>query len=264
MPDYQKGKVYRILQDGTKTVYIGSTTQELSARMGQHRKGLVNYPNMKLYKLMAEVGVDRFTIELIVDVPCDRREILNRAEGEQIRLHGTITDGCNQNVAGRNAVEYRQIPEVKAKRAALWQTPEVKAKDAARKQTPEYKAKAAARMQTPEYKTKQVARQQNPEYKARAAARKQTLEVKARTAAYNQTHEVKAKRAARKQTLEYKAKAAAYEQLPEVKAQTAARHQTPEYKAKAAARRQTPEFKAKRAEYMRLKRAAAVEAAPVI
>ena len=73
-----------------------------------------------------------------------------------------------------------------------------------------------------------------------------------------------AKRAARKQTLEYKAKAAAYEQLPEVKAQTAARHQTPEYKAKAAARRQTPEFKAKRAEYMRLKRAAAVEAAPVI
>ena len=169
MPDYQKGKVYRILQDATKTVYIGSTTQELSARMGQHRKGLVHNPQFKLYALMAEVGVDRFSIELIVDVPCDRREILNRAEGEQIRLYDTIAAGANQKVAGRTRTEYDQLPEVKAKNAARKQTPEYKAKDAARWQTPEVKAKAAARMQTPEYKTKQVARQQTPEFKAKRA-----------------------------------------------------------------------------------------------
>ena len=40
MPDYSKGKVYRILQDNDKTVYIGSTTQPLSARLAQHRKGI--------------------------------------------------------------------------------------------------------------------------------------------------------------------------------------------------------------------------------
>ena len=182
MPDYQKGKVYRILQDNEKTVYIGSTTQELSARMGQHRKGPKQHPTLKLYKLMAEVGVDRFTIELIVDVPCDRREILNRAEGEQIRLHGTIIAGANQFLPGRTPSEYRQLPERKAKNAAYMrnrmqtpeqkehkQSPEYKAKAMEHRQTPEYKAKAAARMQTPEYKEKDMARRQTPEYKVKKA-----------------------------------------------------------------------------------------------
>ena len=173
MIDYQQGKVYRILQDGTKTVYIGSTTQTLSQRMAGHRKAMKHWPGRKLYTLMAEVGVDRFTIELIVDCPCERREILNRAEGEQIRLHCTNAEGsrCNQNVAGRTAAEYVRLPEVKTKKAALWQNPEYKAKAVARVQTPEYKAKAAERRQTPEYKAKNAARIQTPEYKAKAAAR---------------------------------------------------------------------------------------------
>ena len=196
MPNYQKGKVYRILQDGTKTVYIGSTTQELSARMGGHRKGLVHYPNLKLYQLMAEVGVDRFSIELIVDVPCDRREILNRAEGEQIRLHGTIADGCNQNVAGRTRTEYDQLPEVKAKKTARRQTPEYKAKAAAYFQNPEVKAKAAARQQNPEYKTKAAAYQQKPEYKAKHAARMQNHEYKAKYVEYQRLYRQRKRAAA--------------------------------------------------------------------
>ena len=182
MPDYQKGKVYRILQDNEKTVYIGSTTQELSARMGQHRKGPKQHPTLKLYKLMAEVGVDRFSIELIVDVPCDRREILNRAEGEQIRLHGTIVEGANQFMAGRTMAEYDHLPEVKAKRAARQRTPEYKTKAAAYKQIPEYKTKAAARQQTPEYKTKRAEYTLTPEYKANNAERQQTPEYKAKAA----------------------------------------------------------------------------------
>jgi len=185
MPDYQQGKVYRILQDGVKTVYIGSTCQTLSARMGQHRKGLTKYPNWKLYKLMAEVGVDHFSIELIVDCPCDRREILNRAEGEQIRIHGTIAEGGNKCLAGRTRAEYRQSPEGKAKQAENDQLPERKAYHAEYRNRPESKAKMSEYMRRPEVKVKQAEYLQRPGVKAKQAAKQ---------AEYNQRPEIKAKK----------------------------------------------------------------------
>ena len=61
-----------------------------------------HWPDRKLYKLMAEVGVEHFSVELIIDCPCDRREVLLRAEGEQIRLHKTAEEGCNAKMAGRS------------------------------------------------------------------------------------------------------------------------------------------------------------------
>ena len=210
MPDYQKGKVYRILQDNEKTVYIGSTTQELSARMGQHRKGLVNYPHLKLYKLMAEVGVDRFTIELIVDCPCERREILTRAEGEQIRLHGTIADGCNQNVAGQTIAEYEQLPENRARRLERGRQPERKAHVAAYRNRPEVKAKRAENARRPEIKAKMAEIDQRPERKEKKREYRQLPEVKAKWAAYRQLPEIRAKQAE-------------YDQRPEVKAMKAER-----------------------------------------
>ena len=104
--DYSKGKVYRILQDNDKTVYIGSTTQPLSARMAGHRKGIKKWPTRKLYNLMAEVGVDHFSIELVIDFPCDRGEQLRAEEGRHIRLNKTAGEGANVKVAGRTQKEY--------------------------------------------------------------------------------------------------------------------------------------------------------------
>ena len=168
MPDYQKGKVYRILQDNGKTVYIGSTTQDLSARMASHRKNVKCHPERKLSTVMAEVGVGHFSIELIVDCPCDRREILNRAEGEQIRLHDTIADGCNMAIAGRTHAEYWQTV-YKAKYIANCQTPMFKAKDAERRKTPKYVDKRVAYQQTPQCKAKRIEREKTPEFKAKRA-----------------------------------------------------------------------------------------------
>ena len=37
MPDYMKGKIYRIVSDTNGLAYYGSTTGKLSARMAQHR-----------------------------------------------------------------------------------------------------------------------------------------------------------------------------------------------------------------------------------
>ena len=109
MPDYSKGKVYRILQDNDKTVYIGSTTQPLSARMAGHRKEIKRKPHLKLYTLMAAVGVDRFSIELVADFPCERLEQLHAEEGRHIRLNKTAEEGANKLIAGRTHKETSAI-----------------------------------------------------------------------------------------------------------------------------------------------------------
>jgi len=45
MPDYQKGKIYKIVCNETGLVYIGSTTQALSQRLQGHKK---NYKTFKV------------------------------------------------------------------------------------------------------------------------------------------------------------------------------------------------------------------------
>ena len=101
--DYANGKVYciRNSKDIDKMVYIGSTCQPLSARMAQHRKGIVHYPNSKIYKLMGEVGIEHFHIELLADFPCQRRDQLEAEEGRYMRLYKMLDEGCNMQIAGQ-------------------------------------------------------------------------------------------------------------------------------------------------------------------
>ena len=38
MPNYQNGKIYKLVCDDPEKIYIGSTTQRLSARLSSHKK----------------------------------------------------------------------------------------------------------------------------------------------------------------------------------------------------------------------------------
>lgn len=127
MPDYSKGKVYRILQDNDKTVYIGSTVQPLSARMAGHRKKAKLTPDRKIYKLMNEVGVDHFSIELVCDFPCERLEQLVAEEGRQVRLHNTLNEGGNHQMPGLSKEEQRKVACDYAKNYAKAHRDEIKA-----------------------------------------------------------------------------------------------------------------------------------------
>ena len=108
MPDYANGKIYciRSLTDNDRIVYIGSTVRPLSERMSAHRKAIVQKSNTKFYKLMAEVGVEHFHIELITNFPCETKEQLVAEEGRHIRLNDTINNGVNSNMAGRSPRQY--------------------------------------------------------------------------------------------------------------------------------------------------------------
>ena len=119
-PNFQNGKIYclRVRNDGDKIVYVGSTVRPLSERMGEHRKNVKVHPERKVYKLLAEVGVDNVYIELMHAFPCNTREELHAEEGRHMRIHRTaIEGGCNVKVAGRKAPEFRaEHPEIQQTR----------------------------------------------------------------------------------------------------------------------------------------------------
>ena len=97
MPNFQNGKIYAIRSHQTEQVYVGSTTQPLSVRLGKHR--YASNPT-------SSSAIMRFPdayIELIENYPCADKNELNRREGEFIRS----MDCVNRCIAGRTDAEYR-------------------------------------------------------------------------------------------------------------------------------------------------------------
>ena len=89
---YKNGKIYKIWNSVNNDIYVGSTYSDLCKRMAKHRDALTveKLQQRSLYKLMAELGKDKFHIELIEDYPCDNKEQLRKREGHFIRILGTL------------------------------------------------------------------------------------------------------------------------------------------------------------------------------
>jgi predicted GIY-YIG superfamily endonuclease len=77
MPNYQNGKIYRIVCNQTGLQYIGSTTIPLASRLSQHKK-LFKDGKSGTSKLVLENN--DYNIVLIEDYPCDRKEELLKRE----------------------------------------------------------------------------------------------------------------------------------------------------------------------------------------
>ena len=95
--DYKNSKIYQILNHVTSDVYIGSTTQPLCKVITWHRATSTqeNRKDRPLYKLMHEIGVNQFYIELLHACPCENKEQLKKNDGECARLHGTLNNELN-------------------------------------------------------------------------------------------------------------------------------------------------------------------------
>lgn len=101
MPDYQKAKIYRIISNETDKVYIGSTCDYLSSRLGKHKYSFKKGKTCPTSKEILKYADCK--IELIEEFPCaTKRELLDR-EG----YHISITPNCvNRNVMGRTKARY--------------------------------------------------------------------------------------------------------------------------------------------------------------
>jgi hypothetical protein len=107
MPNYQNGKIYKIVNDIDDQIYIGSTCQKLCKRMVGHRSTCndIKEQNRKLYQLMHHYGVEHFRIELIKEFPCGNKEQLTAEEGKHIR---ELKSSLNSKIDGRTKKEWNE------------------------------------------------------------------------------------------------------------------------------------------------------------
>jgi hypothetical protein len=110
MPDYSKGKIYKITSPSHPgECYIGSTVRTLEVRLAQHKSDYKYKRKESSSKLITCYG--DAIIRLIELYPCASMKELNRREGFYIREHmnnDEMDDVVNINIAGRTEAEWRK------------------------------------------------------------------------------------------------------------------------------------------------------------
>ena len=104
--DYKNGKIYAIRSHQTDKIYIGSTTQPLSKRFSCHKSNYKSYlDGLHHYITSFEIlQYDDAYIELFEEYPCDNKIMLNKREGEIIRLNNCV----NKCIAGQTSKEQKR------------------------------------------------------------------------------------------------------------------------------------------------------------
>ena len=96
MPDYNNGKIYRIVCDITGETYYGSTTYKyLSSRLAKHRSTTTCKS-----KQIIERG--NYSIVLVEEYPCENKEQLNKRERYYIENNECV----NKYIPTRTKSEY--------------------------------------------------------------------------------------------------------------------------------------------------------------
>ena len=100
------GRIFKIVSSETDDVYVGSTTQTLKERFGQHRSYYNNYLNGKS-KYVSSSAIMKYVdarIELLHEALFESIADLHRLEGQYMQT----TDNCiNRYIAGRSSRQYR-------------------------------------------------------------------------------------------------------------------------------------------------------------
>ena len=113
MPDYSKGKIYKIVSDDTDVIYVGSTTHKyLKSYFSNNHRCKYRYwlEGKESYKYSFELmKLPHNEIFQLQPYPCNSRHELEAKEREwmeKLRKDGVTV--INKNVPGRTAAEWRQ------------------------------------------------------------------------------------------------------------------------------------------------------------
>ena len=104
MPDYQKGKIYKIVDSNEEMVYIGSTVNTLARRMVNHRADYNRNHFTTSHIIFNKYGVENCKILLLENYPCNSKEELNRREAELIKEF----DCVNKQIPNQTDKEWRK------------------------------------------------------------------------------------------------------------------------------------------------------------
>ena len=109
MPNYQNGKIYKIVCNITNECYIGSTCEPtLARRLATHVLDYRKWKNGKRCKTMSFDIIDRedYNIYLIIAYPCNSKDELTSKEGELIREYKLKNACINKKIEKRTVKEY--------------------------------------------------------------------------------------------------------------------------------------------------------------
>ena len=107
MPDYQKGKIYKLI--GYGKTYYGSTTQLLCQRKTGHKRSYKNHRDCKSKEIF-ELG-DDVDIVLVESYPCNNKEELHKRERYYIENFECV----NKIIPTRTIKEWREDNKDKIK-----------------------------------------------------------------------------------------------------------------------------------------------------
>ena len=89
MPDYSNGKIYIVrCRNAPKLIYVGSTTQSLSKRWGNHKSSWKSGNHLPFHKYIEDIN--DWYIELYEECPCKNNDELTRREGQIMRDIATL------------------------------------------------------------------------------------------------------------------------------------------------------------------------------
>lgn len=96
-----KHKIYAIVNNINKKVYIGYTSKSLQWRLNKHFEETDNNtsPTRKLHKAIKELGKDHFSIILLYESN-DKNKTLGEKEQQFIEQHNSINEGYNARKGG--------------------------------------------------------------------------------------------------------------------------------------------------------------------
>ena len=107
MPDYQKGKIYKLYSPSKNLVYYGSTIETLPQRLAKHKYAHKVYNEQnKGHNCGSFVIFDceDYKIELLEEYPCNNKQQLLKKEAEYIKSNECV----NPQIPGRTQKEYYQ------------------------------------------------------------------------------------------------------------------------------------------------------------
>lgn len=105
MPDYSKGKIYKVVNDILNMRYVGSTVQPLSARMSAHR---ANHKSGGFARYQKWGMIEDCKIYLIENYPCKDKHELESRERHFIERFGAGSGCVNIQIPTRTRAQYNQ------------------------------------------------------------------------------------------------------------------------------------------------------------
>ena len=109
---YQRGKIYKLVNNVDDNIYIGSSTNELYKRKNQHKYKSLTFPERNVYKHFNNIGWENVEIILIENYPCISKNELHARERHWIEL---LKPKLNQVIPTRTDKEYREDNKDKIK-----------------------------------------------------------------------------------------------------------------------------------------------------